>query len=490
MLRKFLIGLVAVVGFGVGPLSAGSAHAATHSLDGVCITKGDTTGRCLEMAVGPHLGHNGNPYVELNCRFLSPLPCKTWVIVADPFGLALKNRNQPFTLTDATNACVILTTGFGNVEFPEVGLMDSDCDGIEDDFDDSLLPEDVSPYKVAGTGTGIPDDIAGVAMNVTVAGAKAPGFLTVFPCGQPTPKASNLNYNANGVVPNLVIASPGTNGEVCFFNSAALDVIIDIAGYFPADSGYVAQARPERAVDTRSLPARVAGTNIQQVAVAGVYGVPTTAAGVALNVTITGATGDGFATVFPCGQTTPKASNVNYVKGQDIPNFVVAKPGVGGKVCVYSSAPVDVIVDVSGYFADGTGFTATAAPVRFLDSRETTRVAAGTSKELTVAGDLGIPADAKAMAMNVTAVGASADGYMTVYPCGQPVPLASNLNYTKGRDIANSVLAKPGVGGKVCFFSAKDVDIVVDVSGYFGATSTFLPITPIRDVDTRARATA
>jgi hypothetical protein len=91
------------------------------------------------------------------------------------------------------------------------------------------------------------------------------------------------------------------------------------------------------------------------------------------------------------------------------------------------------------------------------------------------------------MAMNVTAVGAAADGFMTVYPCGEPVPLASNLNYTKGRDIANSVLAKPGVGGKVCFFSDKVVDIVVDVSGYFGATSAFGPIVPIRDLDTRER---
>jgi hypothetical protein len=202
--------------------------------------------------------------------------------------------------------------------------------------------------------------------------------------------------------------------------------------------------------------------------------------------TITGAVSDGFATVFPCGQQTPQASNVNYMKGQDIPNFVITKPGVGGKVCVYSSALVDVIVDISGYFAAGTGFTATASPVRFLDSRSTTRIAAGTSKEWAVAGDKGIPADAKAIAMNVTAVGASADGFMTVYPCGEPVPVASNLNYTKGRDIANSVLAKPGVGGKVCFFSDKAIDIVVDVSGYLGFTNGFLPVGPFRDVDTRS----
>jgi hypothetical protein len=485
MLKKLLIGLVAVVGFGVGPLSAGNAHAATHSFDGVCQTVGDVTGRCLEMAVGPHLGHNNQRYVELNCRD-SVTPCKSWVIVADPFGLAVKNRTKPYVLTDATGYCVNLTTGFVNSEFPYVGQMDGDCDGIEDAFDISPLPKDVSRYNVAD-GTEVPS-IEGVALNVTVAGAKAPGFLTVFPCGQATPEASNLNYNANGVIPNLVIASPGTDGDVCFYNSAALDLIIDVAGFFPAGSGYVPQASPQRAVDTRGK-ARVGGTAIQEVAVAGVYGVPIDAAGVALNVTITGAASDGFATVFPCGQGTPNASNVNYAKGQDIPNFVIAKPGVGGKVCVYSSAPADVIVDISGYFAAGTGFTATAGPVRFLDSRSTTRIAAGTSKELTVAGDKGIPADAKAMAMNVTAVGASADGFMTVYPCGEPVPLASNLNYTKGRDIANSVLALPGVGGKVCFFSDKAVDIVVDVSGYFAATSGFDPITPIRDVDTRERPT-
>jgi hypothetical protein len=177
---------------------------------------------------------------------------------------------------------------------------------------------------------------------------------------------------------------------------------------------------------------------------------------------------------------------VNYAKGQDIPNFVIATPGVGGKVCVFSSASADVIVDVSGYFNAGPGFTATAAPVRFLDSRETTRIAAGTSKELTVAGDKGIPADVRGVALNVTAVGASADGFMTVYPCGEPVPVASNLNYTKGRDVANFVLAKPGVGGKVCFYSDKTVDIVVDVAGYFGPSSTFTPIpNPTRILDTR-----
>jgi hypothetical protein len=338
---------------------------------------------------------------------------------------------------------------------------------------------------VVGGIAGVPVDALAVVLNATVTNPAAAGFVTVWPCGAERPVASNLNYAKDQTVPNLVIAKLGSAGKVCFYSQQATDLVVDVAGFFPAGSGYVAQVNPQRAIDTRGK-SRVGGTVIQEVAVAGVYGVPATAAGVALNVTITGATNDGFATIFPCGQPTPTTSSVNYAKGQDVPNFVLAKPGLSGKVCVFSSAPADVIVDVSGYFEADTGFTATAAPVRFLDSRETTRVEAGTTKELIVAGDKGIPANAKGIALNVTAVGASADGFMTVYPCGEPVPLASNLNYTKARDIANSVLAKPGVGGMVCFYTDKSIDIVADVAGYFGADSLSPLPNPTRILDTRA----
>jgi Regulator of chromosome condensation (RCC1) repeat len=345
----------------------------------------------------------------------------------------------------------------------------------------------VLELTVGGT-AGVPTDALAVVLNTTVTNPTTAGFVTVFPCGAERPVASNLNYVKDQTIPNLVIAKLGAGGKVCFYSQQATDLIVDVAGFFPAGSGYVAQASPQRAVDTRGKT-RVGGTTIQEVAVTGVFGVPPTASGVALNVTIAGAAADGFATVFPCGQQTPTASNVNYAKSQDIPNFVIATPGVGGKVCVFSSASADVIVDVSGYFEQGTGFTATAAPVRFLDSRGTTRIAAGTSRELTVAGDKGIPADARGVAMNVTAVGASADGFMTVYPCGQSTPVASNLNYTKARDIANSVLAKPGTDGKVCFYSDKTVDIIVDIAGYYGSNSTFTPIpNPTRILDTRTVA--
>jgi hypothetical protein len=40
---------------------------------------------------------------------------------------------------------------------------------------------------------------------------------------------------------------------------------------------------------------------------------------------------------------------VNYVAGDVVPNAVLAKVGVGGKVCIYTLAATDIVVDVNGY---------------------------------------------------------------------------------------------------------------------------------------------
>ena len=106
-----------------------------------------------------------------------------------------------------------------------------------------------------------------------------------------------------------------------------------------------------------------------ELGVAGVAGVPSDAVGVALNVTVVNARGAGFATVFPCGERRPTASNVNFVAGQTVANLVLARPGVGGKVCVFSDATVDVVADVAGFFPSGSGYVPRVNPTRILDTR-------------------------------------------------------------------------------------------------------------------------
>jgi hypothetical protein len=71
---------------------------------------------------------------------------------------------------------------------------------------------------------------------------------------------------------------------------------------------------------------------------------------VALTLTAVEPTGPGFATVFPCGQPTPLASNLNFVAGQIVANAVIATPDAAGRVCVHTSTPTHLIVDVSGFF--------------------------------------------------------------------------------------------------------------------------------------------
>ena len=67
--------------------------------------------------------------------------------------------------------------------------------------------------------------------------------------------------------------------------------------------------------------------------VAGVGGVAPNATAVTLNVTVTEPATPGYLTVFPCGQTPPTASNLNFATGQTIPNLVIARIGQGGNIC-------------------------------------------------------------------------------------------------------------------------------------------------------------
>ena len=80
-----------------------------------------------------------------------------------------------------------------------------------------------------------PEFISAAVMNVTaVAGSKG-GFLTVFPADAPgIPYASNVNFVAGQVVPNLVVSKTSSVGSVEVFNGSAgyTDVVIDLFGYF------------------------------------------------------------------------------------------------------------------------------------------------------------------------------------------------------------------------------------------------------------------
>ncbi|MCU1362061.1 MAG: hypothetical protein JWN99_3350, partial [Ilumatobacteraceae bacterium] len=244
--------------------------------------------------------------------------------------------------------------------------------------------------------------------------------------------------------------------------------------------------------------ANVTAGVITELVVAGRGGVLADASAVVLNVTATNTAGPGFVTVWPCGVDRPLASSLNFAgAGVTTPNAVVVGVGTGGKVCLYSSAAADLVVDVNGAFPADDDY-ADLVPNRLFDSRNgqldsIANVTAGVITELVVAGRGGVPADASAVVLNVTATNTAGPGFVTVWPCGVERPLASSLNFSAaGVTTPNAVVVGVGVEGKVCLYSSAAADLVVDVNGAFpaqtGGTASYSSLVPSRLLDTRVLA--
>jgi len=343
----------------------------------------------------------------------------------------------------------------------------------------------VTALTVAGRG-GVAADAAAVVLNVTVTDARAPGYVTLFPCGGETPTASNLNYVTGSTIPNMVVTKVGTNGQVCIFTQSDVHLLADVAGYFPPASS-LTSLLPARLLDSRvpgttvdgqgsAIGVRPAGS-VTEVQVAGRASIPGDASAAVLNVTVTEPQGPGYVTVYPCGSEPPTASNLNYVKGQSIPNAVVSKIGVDGKVCVFTQAATHLIVDVNGFFPVVSSLEP-LLPARLLESRIPGTTVDGQSQGIglrpagsvtvvQVAGRAGVPVDASAVVLNVTVTEAAGAGYATVYPCGGDPPTASNLNYGSGTTIANAAITKLSGDGTICIFTQQATHLLADVTAYF-----------------------
>ena len=311
------------------------------------------------------------------------------------------------------------------------------------------------------TSAGVPADAKAVSLNVTATGTTGAGFVTVFPCDAGQPETSNLNFAGGQTIANAVLATPSAVGTICLFNSIGTELIVDIGGYLPAGFAYEPIV-PARLLDTRGGAAVLANT-VTQVPVANTNGVAGNATAAALNVTAVNAGGDGYLTVFPCGETQPTASSLNFASGQTIPGAVLAKLG-GGAVCIFNSAPTHLLVDLAGSFAADANYSA-LTPTRVLDTRQpgSVKVAAGTIVEVPLAA---VTPGARAVALNVTAAEPEAIGYLTVFACGT-LPNASNLNYTAGQAIANTAITTLSPSGSVCVYSFATTHVIIDVSGAF-----------------------
>jgi hypothetical protein len=351
----------------------------------------------------------------------------------------------------------------------------------------ALPPVLVEIIEIAGS-YGVPVDAEMVAVNVTAVSPAAPGWLKVYPCDEPEPNTSNVNFFAAGqVVPNLVFSRIADDGTICISTLAVVDIVVDINGYVPAGSTITPLPQPNRFLDTRQAAVNPIGAGQTiEVPIAGEHGVPADADLVIFNATAVAYDRPGFLQVFPCGiATAPSAtSSLNYRPGTVVANTVISRLSATGQVCVFTLAPAHIIVDVSAYGAGG--ITTLPAPQRLIDTRQggSRQPAEATlTLDITVRGD--VPDDATAAVYNLTSTDATAPGFATSYPCNETQPIVSNLNFAQGVSVANAAVTKLSPTGQLCVYTLTSTHLIVDLIGYTQGQTEYIPLTPQRVIDTR-----
>lgn len=116
----------------------------------------------------------------------------------------------------------------------------------------------------------------------------------------------------------------------------------------------------------------------------------------------------------------------------------------------------------------------TIAPCRVYDSRQDNqngRLASGAERAIALAEACGIPATARAVAVNLTSVQPTAPGHLTVYSDSNATPATSMMNFGAGQTRANNaVLDLSDLGAifvRPFLLGGGEVDVIIDVFGYF-----------------------
>ncbi|MFG2337341.1 hypothetical protein [Streptomyces yangpuensis] len=222
--------------------------------------------------------------------------------------------------------------------------------------------------QVAGNGSIPASGVTAVALNVTATAPRGAGHLTVFPSGQAAPDTSNVNFKAGQTIANSVIVPVGPDGRISVRNGAwdPADVVVDVVGYYsPGSKASYIPTQPTRLHDSRKYDFPVQGQDFRWLPLAD--GDPTVTAFV-LNTTVTDTRGSGHLTVAPDpytwaeresgtapDPTPPNSSNLNWTKGETVPNLVQASTGTTGVIDFWNRGwdQTHLVVDMFGFYEKG-----------------------------------------------------------------------------------------------------------------------------------------
>jgi len=419
--------------------------------------------------------------------------------ITDPWGNAITDctfdfgdGSTPETVTAASGGVCTAPHAYGETGDYTITLSAKASDGYSEDFTTTVAVDAVSAF----TPTLMVDTIGSLEIRVVIVGTDDWSFAScTVNYGDGTVKTSQAEKDAAGCTQTYTYSTAGTYTVTATLTDAGGNQKTLSQSFITGGSGFTALT-PQRVLDTRraigvTTTTPVAPHNSVKLKIAGIDGLPSTGVtAVALNVTATSPTMTGYIAAYPDGASLPNTSNINFSKGQTVPNTVIVQVGADGYVDLAnaSGGTTHLVADLEGYYsaAGASGFHPLVQK-RLLDTRTTkTPIAAGGHVRLNLGSSYtGITA----AVLNATVTDATGSGFITAYPEGGTVPGTSNVNFSAGQTVPNEVIVQVGSDGYVDFAnnSTGTVQLVVDISGYFtnGSGAKFVPITPERYLDTR-----
>jgi len=211
---------------------------------------------------------------------------------------------------------------------------------------------------VAGGASPAPAGAVAVAVNLTGVMPDETGWIRAFPCDAPEPTSSSLNPRIGRARANSAIIPTAADGTICLTSNVTSHVIVDITGWFgKGDGQQFVPISPIRLADTRQThrvlnggagPVMLVPGRELRVQIAGTRGIGADVRAATLNLVAVGATSPGFIVAVPCGQPS-NVSNVNFTSESGaVANGANVQLDAAGSICVTTSAPTHVLVDITG----------------------------------------------------------------------------------------------------------------------------------------------
>lgn len=234
------------------------------------------------------------------------------------------------------------------------------------------------------------------------------------------------------------------------------------------------------------------------VAVTGVDGIPSDATSVVVNVVALNTTVSGYLTTYDPDIADPNVASVGVKAGISTNQTDTIPVSSTGTVSVanHTSAPLDVVMSVMGYYTGqsdtSAGDTYSSAPwIKIVDTTtgegtSQAPIPAGGSITVQVSGEGGIATGADTAVVQLSALNASDNGYLTAYAAGTTDPGVSVLFYDssmKYRDLSYVPLSSAGQM-TITNHGSATVDVTVVTRGYFMPSSTasvgaeYVPVGP------------